>query len=100
MKKAREGDESWKKRRIQRYEKRRTDVNPVSLKCRPISLLVVQLDQGPVLGEVVGLDRDLDLLGVNHKANDALVRGGTALGDLVVERVHLLDPLRRLRHQI
>ena len=49
---------------------------------------------------MVGLDRDLDLLGVKHKANDALVRGGTVLGDLVVDRVHLLDLLLRLRHQL
>ncbi len=81
-------------------EKRRTDVNLVSLKRRPIDLLVGQLDQGPVFGEIVGLDRDLDLLGVKHEANYALVRGGTALGDLVVDRVHLLDLLRRLRHQL
>ena len=53
----------WK----QRYGKKRTDVNLVSLKRRPINLLVVQLDQGPVFGEMVGLDRDLDLLGVKHE---------------------------------
>jgi len=32
------------------------DVNLVSLKRRPINLLVVQLDQGPVFGKTVGLD--------------------------------------------
>jgi hypothetical protein len=58
----------------QRYGKRRTDVNLVSFKRRPINLLLVQLDQGPVFGEIVGLDRDLDLLRVKHEANDALVR--------------------------
>ena len=94
MKKTRGGDEMETK-----IWKRRTDVNLVSLKRRPINPLVVQLDQDPVFGEIVGLERDLGLLGVKYEANDTLVRGGTAFGDLVVDRIHLLDLLRRLRHQ-
>ena len=62
--------------------------------------IFIQFDQGPVLGELVGLDRDLDRIGVKHESNGALVRGGTAPGDLAMERVHLLDHLRRLRHHI
>ena len=38
-------------------EKRCTNVNLVSLKRRPIDLIVVQLDQGPVVVEIVGLHR-------------------------------------------
>ena len=37
---------------------------------------------------------------MKHKTNNALFRGGTALGDLAVDRVHLLDLLRRIRHQL
>ena len=36
---------------------------------------------------------------MEHEANNALVRGGTVLGDLAVDLVHLLDLLRRIRHQ-
>jgi hypothetical protein len=46
----------------QRYGKRRTYVSLVSLERGPINLLLVQLDQAPVFGETVGLDRDLDPL--------------------------------------
>ena len=46
------------------------------------------------------IDRDLDLLGVKHEANDTLVRDGTELGYLVVYRVRLLNRLLRLCHQI
>lgn len=46
----------------------------------------------------MGLDRDLDLLRVQDKTYDSLVRGGTVLSDLVVEPVRLLDPVRRLLH--
>ena len=37
---------------------------------------------------------------MKHEANDALVRGSTALGDLAVDRVRLLDILLRIRHQL
>jgi len=37
---------------------------------------------------------------MEDETNDALVRGGTALGDLVMERVHLLGLRLRLRHQL
>ena len=48
----------------------------------------------------MGIDRDLDLFGVKHEANDTLVRDGTELGYLVVYRVRLLNRLPRLCHQI
>jgi hypothetical protein len=73
-------DEEDETRWRQRYGKRRTYVNLVSLECGPINL---QLD-----------------LRVKHEASNALVGGGMALGDLIVERVHLLDLLRRIRHRL
>ena len=81
------------------YRKRRTDIDLVSFKTSPVNFLVVQLDQGTVFGETVGIDRDLDFLGVQHIANDALVRDATELGYLVAESVHLFDILRRLGYQ-
>lgn len=46
----------------------------------------------------MGPDRDFDLLGVEDVANNALFQSGTVLGYLVVEPIHLLDRLLRLRH--
>jgi len=48
----------------------------------------------------VGIGRGLDYLRVKHEANGAQFRNGTVLGELVVERVHLLDRLLRIRHQL
>ena len=78
----------------------RTNVNLVSLEIAPVELLPVQLDQGPIFRKPEGVGGDLDRLGVKHKTDDALVRGGTALSDLSVEFVHLRNPIHRLCHQV
>ena len=79
-------------------KKRRTNVNLVSLKQLPVNHFLRQLDPCPVIGVPTGPDRDFDLLGVEDVSNNALFQSGTVLGYLVVEPIHLLDCLLRLRH--
>ena len=80
-------------------DKRRTDPNFVASECLPVDLMLIKLDKGPVLGELVGLDGDLGLLRVKNEANGALVESRKVLGDLSVDRFHLLDLLRSVLHQ-
>ena len=80
-------------------KKRRTDPDLVAFKRRPVDLLTINLDKSPVVREHEGFDGDLDLLRVKHEANSALVECGKVLGDLSVDRFHLLDLLCSVLHQ-
>ncbi|CUS10823.1 unnamed protein product [Tuber aestivum] len=72
--------------------KKRTNVDLVSREGGPVYLLLVELDKGPVTGKPVGFVGDRDGLRVKDTANNALVRVGPELGNLVVELVQGVDP--------
>ena len=87
---------------------KRTDINLVALKNVPVDLFAVEIDQGPVLGEVNGVvvegnGRDVDGgngRGVDDVTDNALVQNPPLLGDQVLELSYILDLPVRLLHQV
>ena len=76
-----------------------TDVDLVTLERSPIELVVVELDDSPVPGVLVGLSGDCNGLDVDNLADDALAQNGPVLRDFRVELVCLLDLLLCLLYQ-
>ena len=79
---------------------KRTDINLVALESAPVDLVAVEIDQGPVPGEVLRAIVDGNGRGVDDITDHALVRSRPVVGDLVMDLVYVLDPPVRLLHQV
>jgi hypothetical protein len=71
---------------------------PSALESCPVNLVVVEIDQGPVSGEVLGAVGDGNGRGVDDVTDYALVRSRPLFGDLSVDLVYILDPHPRILH--
>jgi len=88
--------------RWERKEKREkhTDVDLVSRERRPVKLVLVELDEGPVAGVAVGRGVDGNGLDVDDLADHALLHACPALEDLAVEGVDVDNLGLRLHDQV
>jgi hypothetical protein len=79
---------------------KRTNIDLVALERVPGDLFLVEFDQRPVAGELVGSVADGDGFDVEDETDGALIRDRPKPGDVVVKFVYLLDLLLRLVHQV
>jgi len=83
---------------IEWRDRRRTNVDRITLEVGPVERIVAELNGGPVDGEPLGPGGDANGVGVKDMADKSLVGGEHRLGDAGVEVVKLLYVFGRVGH--